>query len=340
LSKVYFKRVPQKDNKAFGEIAKELLKKIAEEADYQWEKTVPIKVHFGEKGNKTFLKPECYDGMIEYLNDHGVDSAFIETNVLYRGARQTSTSHKNLAGSHGFTQLPIIIADGEYGDEYTDVEINKEIIDVCKIGKGFAAYKQYLIVSHFKGHIIAGFGGAMKQLAMGFASRGGKLAQHSKMIPEVEASECTNCGMCAKKCSFDAIEIGDVALVDKVKCSGCAGCIAVCPVGAIKFDWNGKNFKEKIAEYAYGASVGKQNIYISFLTDITKECDCMGTVMEPITEDIGIFVGWDPVAIDAACLDLLQEESGHHHFDSGRKTIDHAVKIGLGSKEYQLIEVE
>lgn len=338
MSKVYFKRVETKDYQTLSTAAKELLVSIVEETGHQFAKEVPIKVHFGERGNKTYIPAECYGDVIQYLKEHNVAPSYIETNVLYRGSRTTKEIHEKTARDHGFTNLPIIIADGEAGEAYEEIVIDKTYFKSCKIGAEYGKYNQFVVMSHFKGHGMAGFGGALKQLAMGFAARGGKLAQHSEISPKVDLSKCITCGLCVKKCDVDAIEILDKAHISPSKCIGCAGCIAVCPVGAIQNSWEGADFKQKVAEYAYGAQKGKDNIYINFLINITEECDCMGQVMKPIANDIGVLASKDPVALDAACLDLLQKEHGTKLFESGRESIVHAVEIGLGSDMYQLIE--
>lgn len=339
MSNVYFIKNSGSDYKELGEDALRLLKKIVSETDHQFEEKVPIKAHFGEKGNKTFIPAKCYDGVINYLEEEGVSTSYIETNVLYGGERTTRDSHIQLAKDHGFTQIPIIIADGERGTQYNEIEINKDYIDKCKIGKVYGDYKQFIVMSHFKGHISAGFGGAMKQLAMGFAARGGKLDQHSGISPSVQAEKCIACGLCIKKCDFDATYMEDTAFIDDSKCVGCAGCMAVCPEGAITSTWGGAHFLEKLAEYAYGASKDKDIIYITFVHNITKECDCVGKPMKKISDNIGVLAGKDPVALDSACLDLVQESSKEKLFDNGRTTLKHAERIGLGTMSYQLIEL-
>lgn len=337
MANVYFKSVTNQNLVDLSKTARFLLEVLVEEEQHVFESRVPLKVHFGEKGNTTYVKPECYSDVIAFLKEKGVDSAFIETNVLYRGARTTEKSHKEIAAAHGFTELPVIIADGAYGEAYEEIQIDKVYFDKCKIGKGFSSFKQFLVMSHFKGHGAAGFGGAIKQLSMGFASRGGKLAQHSGISPKVKSAKCISCGLCIEKCDVDAIEMQDKAYILSDRCVGCAGCIAVCPVGAIQNDWSGEHFKEKVAEYAYAAQLGKDNIYISFLINVTPECDCMGQHMETVAKDIGVFVSKDPVAIDAACLDILQAQSGEKLFEEGRASIRHAVSIGFGTDLYRLI---
>lgn len=339
MSKVYFIKNSESDYNQLGRDALKLLKKIVSETGHRFEKEVPIKVHFGEKGNKTFIPANCYDEIINYLKERKVSPSYIETNVLYRGSRTTTELHIETAKSHGFTQIPIIIADGEIGTEYDEIEINKEYIKKCKIGKGYGKFKQFIVLSHFKGHVTAGFGGALKQLAMGFAARGGKLDQHSGISPVVHPEKCISCGICVSKCNFDAIEILDTAVIDERKCIGCAGCIAVCPQEAIGNRWRSSHFLEKLSEYAYGASKGKDIIYITFVQNITEDCDCIGESMKPIADNIGVLAGKDPVALDTACLDLVQINSGKKLFEIGRQSLIHAEKIGLGTMEYELIEI-
>lgn len=336
MSKVYFIKNSESDYNQLGKDALELLKKVVLETGHKFEKEVPIKVHFGEKGNKTFIPSKCYDEIINYLKEKEVFPSYIETNVLYRGSRTTTEKHIETAKSHGFTQIPIIIADGEIGTDYDEIEINKEYIKKCKIGRGYGSYKQFIVMSHFKGHISAGFGGAIKQLAMGFAARSGKLEQHSGISPVVDAEKCISCGICVDKCDFGAIHNPDTAIIDDSKCIGCAGCIAVCPKGAIKNTWGGSHFLEKLSEYAYGASKDKDIIYITFVHNITKECDCVGTSMKPIIGNIGILAGKDPVALDTACLDLVQKHSSKSLFEKGRQSLEHAEKIGLGTTKYEI----
>lgn len=339
MSKVYFIKNSESDYNQIGKDALELLKKIVSETGHKFEKEVPIKVHFGEKGNKTFIPAKSYDEIINYLKEKGVSPAYIETNVLYRGSRTTTELHIETAKSHGFTQIPIIIADGDIGTEYNEIEINKEHFHKCKIGKGYGRYEQFIVMSHFKGHIAAGFGGALKQLAMGFAARGGKLEQHTNISPIIEAEECIACGICMNKCNYSAIDVTDIAVIDDNKCIGCAGCIAVCPKGAISNSWAGSHFFEKLSEYAYGASKDKEIIYITFVHNITKECDCLGVSMKPIVGNIGILAGKDPVALDTACLDLVQKSSNKKLFEEGRVSLRHGEKIGLGTMQYELIEI-
>ncbi len=338
MKKVYFHPFKGNNPSELSDIAKKILSKIIEEEGVSLKSNMPIKVHFGERGNNTFIPAKTYDGIIEYLQQNGVQTSFIETNVLYRGSRTVRSNHLSVAKEHGFIQIPIVIADGEAGENITEVKIGKEYIDKAYLGGEFANYDGFVVCSHFKGHRLAGFGGAIKQLAMGFACRKGKLMQHTQVSPIVNTEKCVACEVCKDSCDVDAIEVDEYAAIDDDKCVGCAGCIAVCPVGAISNSWVGVDFKERLAEYAYAAQLGKQNIYISFMTNITELCDCVGKEMNTIAEDVGVFASLDPVAIDTCCLDVLQIDHPGL-FDSGRAALEHALKIGFGDGEYQLVEV-
>lgn len=342
MSKVYFKAIDSySKTEEISSAAGELLKKLVEEEKVELEKFIPLKVHFGEKGNNTYIQSKNFAGIINYLKEKEIESAYIETNVLYRGERTTKEKHLKLAEEHGFTELPVIIADGEHGEDFQEVEINKKNFNKCKVGKQIANKKQLIVISHFKGHALAGFGGAIKQLGMGCAARGGKLAQHSNSIPKISFLKCKACSACAKKCPENAITVDKKAKIDKDKCIGCASCMAICPHGAISNSWLAsisKSFNERLAEYAYAAAKNKNNIYITFAFNITKNCDCEGHNMKPVVKDVGVFASTDAVAIDKACLDMLDKNNGRIVFRRGRYTLDYAEKIGLGSKQYELVE--
>lgn len=343
MSKVYFS--PIKNGTSIEEISdkgKEIFEMLVENERIKLEPTIPLKVHFGEKGNETFIAPKNYEGIIQYLQSHHIHSMFIETNVLYRGERTKRENHIQLAHEHGFTQLPIIIADGDHGEEYELVAVNQKNFKTCMLGKEYSKYKQLIVLSHFKGHIAAGFGGAIKQLAMGCASRGGKLAQHSNSIPKVNAIKCKACKVCAIHCPEDAIRFGKKAKIDKELCIGCASCIAVCPYNAISHSWMGsisKSFHEKLAEYALAVHQGRQNIYMNFVMNITRGCDCEGHKMKPFVDDLGIAVSLDPVALDTASIELLNKRDGRKVIKKGLHTLEYAEYIGLGSRSYELIEI-
>ncbi|HOV12967.1 MAG TPA: DUF362 domain-containing protein, partial [Spirochaetota bacterium] len=233
-------------------------------------------------------------------------------------------------------------ADGEHGESFYEVEINKKHFKKCKLGKEFSNYNQYIILSHFKGHMLAGFGGAIKQLAMGFASKGGKLAQHLGIKPKIKSSKCKKCHLCEKRCAENAITIGEKSFIDEDKCVGCGACFTICPhkaitiitlKSAINFLFSKNSFKEKVAEYGYAAQMGKKNIYINFIMNVTAGCDCEPKKMKPITGDIGVLASSDPLAIDQASFDLVKKEGKEF---KGKTLLEYAEKIGLGSRKYVL----
>jgi hypothetical protein len=347
-SKVYFTPINSyKNTIAISNAAQTLLEKIVEEKNIKLEKNIALKVHFGEKGNVTYIKSENYEGIIDYLKEKKCAPSYIETNVLYKGERTFSHTHTKIAKEHGFTQLPIIIADGDHGENYTEIKINQKHFESCKIGTEFVKRKQLIVLAHFKGHILAGFGGAIKQLSMGCAARGGKLAMHAQSKPIINPLACKKCLTCTKHCPTDACIISKIPHIDYKKCIGCANCIAVCPHDAVKINWAStlpKEFHEKLAEYALAATLDengnkKELIFVNFVFNITKHCDCDGSKMDTIAKDIGVLASTDPVALDKACLDMLRKNENKKLF-SGDHTLDYAKKIGLGTTKYELIEIK
>lgn len=336
-SKVYFSKLSQ-------EGIKKLTQLLIENEPVK-DKRTAIKVHFGEKGNSRFVSPDYIQTIIDVLREQTNDYFLTDTNTLYRGMRTNATNHKQIAEEHGFGKLntPIVIADGEDGTDETTIPLNFKHFKNAKIGRAIAEADTMIVVSHFKGHILYGFGGALKNLAMGGASRAGKLAMHSKISPVV-GEGCTKCGICAENCDVDAIEISEEGAKITDACIGCSQCIAVCPYGVIKVPWHGATpfeAMERGAEYAYAVTQNKKCLYLTFINNVTKDCDCL-TDSEIIGKDVGIVAGFDPVALDKAAYDLLKENnSGRDIFQEagnpdGTRIINYAEELGLGSTEYEL----
>lgn len=347
MSKVYFRKV--KNGPAAGEantVVRDLLGAITKEENITFEKTVPLKVHFGERGNVTFIRPENYDGIIDFLVERVVETFFIETNVMYAGSRHRKDLHLKTACEHGFTRIPVVIADGNFGEDYSEVEINKSRFKTCKLGKEFLKYRQLIVVSHFKGHMFAGFGGAIKQLSMGFASKGGKIAMHMGTKPRIRSGKCGKCGLCLSVCNENAITINaKKSFIDHDRCVGCGACVGACPRGAasvvsVKGALRGLGFGsdliENMAEYALAAHRGRKNIYVNFNMNITSNCDCDSRKMKPLMKDIGVFASLDPVAIDKACWDTVAERGRKF---KGARIFTCAEKTGLGSSAYEIKEI-
>ncbi len=303
-------------------------------------KKVAVKVHFGERGCTTYLDPKLVKKVYDKIISLGKEATLVECNVLYKGSRTNSAEHIKTAEEHGFDGMNIDILDGEDGSEF--IEING-----CKIGKGLKKYDSLVVISHFKGHSMTGFGGAIKNLGMGLGSRAGKLDMHSAIKPFI-SEKCTGCGVCIKHCNAGAITfVNGKAVIDKAKCEGCAMCVAVCNSDAVVTPWDGRpseGLQKRTAEYACSAlSLFSNPIFINVLENITEECDCFDYAQKPIMQDVGILAATDIVAIDKASLDLANKFSASK-FNQINKTnkdkqIEVAEELSLGSSKYQLIEL-
>lgn len=307
---------------------------------------VGIKVHFGERGCNTYMDPQIVKKVYDKVTSLNYTAKLIETNVLYKGSRTDATSHKKVALEHGFDFADIHILDGEKGEEFIEVPLESAVVDKAKLGAGLKEYDSLIIITHFKGHSFAGYGGVFKNLGMGFGSRAGKLHMHASVNPTINQNTCTACGLCVKGCDFDAITIEEKANVDQDKCTGCAMCIAICPVNAVNIPWGtstNENLQKKIIDYSEGVFkvVSIENcIFINIANNITKECDCMGISQKPLMEDVGIFGGYDPVAIDKACLDKVDENFMNMNPHDKMLQTEYAQQKGLGNVEYDLVELD
>ena len=326
-----------------------------------------IKLHFGELGNDTFIKPVYVRQIVDLVRNISGKPFLTDTNTMYIGSRHNATDHIITAIRHGFAyavvDAPVIIADGLTGNNYAEVPIRGKHFSSVKIARDILDSQAMIVLSHVKGHALAGFGGAIKNLAMGCAPPLGKRDQHQGMQAEVCDADCIGCGYCLTQCPFQAISMkNEKAFVDKSICYGCSACLQVCPEHVISFMWKRDVpvFLERMAEYALGAVAGLKEkvLYISFLTDITPDCDCVPWSDSPIVPDIGFLASTDPVAIDAAALDLINAEKGlecsslhcHHEpgenkftgvweYVEGRHIVEYGHSIGLGSKDYSLVEL-
>jgi len=312
--------------------------------------SVAIKVHFGEKGNTRYVSPGHIRPVIEALAPFKGRLSLTDANTLYRGMRLNATDHMMIAKEHGFEALKtkIVIADGQAGEEEEEITIPGRIFSRVKIARHIARANAVIAISHFKGHILFGFGGAIKNLGMGCGSRAGKLEMHSKIKPYVNA-DCISCGQCVENCPADAISMqeGEKALIDPDRCIGCAECIAICCNEAIEVPWHGATsfeVMERCAEYALGAGKGKTRVCVNFVHHLTKDCDCMPD-SEVIGKDVGLVASADPVACDQASFDLVLKK--HQNVDIFKKAthVDgthitrYGTAIGLGETDYRLVEL-
>jgi len=307
---------------------------------------VAIKVHFGEPGNTAYLKAENVKPIFEKLKTMGTKPFLTDANTLYKGMRANAVDHINSAKLHGYDFAPVIIADGLNGKDYVKVKINGTHFKEVNIGSAAAHADAIMVMTHFKGHELTGFGGTLKNLGMGFGSRSGKQRMHADVRPEVDGTKCTGCGTCIKWCPAEAITLkDDIAVIDRNKCIGCAECVVTCPADSIEISWSGTpdSVQEKIAEYSLGAVKDKRCAYFSFINNVSPNCDCYNFNAPPIVKDVGVLASMDPVAIDQASLDLVEKTAGLDIIKKTWPNIDHSVqlehaqKIGLGYRKYDLI---
>ncbi|MBO5476759.1 MAG: DUF362 domain-containing protein [Clostridia bacterium] len=286
-AKVYFTKeiTPESVVKMFEVLNKELPGKVA------------VKVHSGEKGNQNYLRPEFLKQIIEHVN-----GTIVECNTAYEGQRNTTEKHKELMKEHGWSEIfDVDILDAEGPDLVLDIPIGK-VITKNYVGKNIEKYDAMLVVSHFKGHPMGGYGGALKQLSIGVASSYGKAYIHG--------------------------------------------------AGNVEKIWTSDHdkFLESMADAASSVvNYFKDNIaYINIMCNMSVDCDCCAVAEDPCMKDIGILASLDPVALDKACVDLVynSKDPGRDHLveriesRNGTHTIDVAAEIAVGTKEYEIIEVE
>lgn len=277
------------------------------------DKFVAVKIHFGEAGNLAYLRPNYAAHLCSMIRERGGKPFLTDSNTLYSGSRSNAVDHLKCAMENGYNPLSaganVIIADGIKGTEYREIPINGKYCPSPKIGSAIADADIVISMTHFKGHEQTGFGGVLKNLGMGSASRGGKLELHSSSKPVINRENCKGCGVCVKNCSHGAISFDTFhkAIIDYDKCVGCGQCVALCQFdGAVLKDWDGTEILNfKIAEYAKAVIEGKPNFHISFIVNVSPECDCWCHNDAAIIPDLGIAASLDPVALDQACADMV-----------------------------------
>lgn len=371
-SKVYFTNL-RSNQKSLLDKMENLLNKAGFEEIISPDDLVAIKIHFGETGNLAYIRPQYVRRAVDMVKRQGAKPFLTDANTLYRGTRSNSVDHIETAIANGFDYAvvgaPLLIADGLTGKDYIKIPVKGKHFNEVHIGSAAVHADAMVVMTHFKGHELTGFGGNIKNIGMGLGSRSGKQQMHSDVLPHVREEKCTGCGKCSHWCPVDAIEMlpfeGNKAKrkasIHEDKCYGCGECMVTCPFGAIKPNWKTtpEALQEKMAEYALGAIQGKENksMFISFVMDISPLCDCVGHNDMPIVQNIGMLASLDPVALDMACADMVNAmpalpgsvlegvKAGEDKFSAmhpgvkWRTQLEHAAAIGLGTMEYEIIEV-
>ena len=373
-SVVYFTDFRTKLGEGLPTKLKRMLKEAGIDKIDMNKKFVAIKMHFGELGNLSFLRPNYAKAIADIVKEKGGRPFLTDCNTLYPGSRKNALEHLYCAWENGFTPMtvgcPVIIGDGLKGTDDITVSVEGgEYIKEAKIGRAIMDADIFISLNHFKGHEMAGFGGAIKNSGMGSASRAGKKDQHANGKPKINEKRCTGCKRCLRECANDALEFDSASKkmsINHEKCVGCGRCLGSCNFDAISFsNWAAtKDLNLRMAEYAKAVIDGRDNFHISLVVDISPNCDCHNENDAPILPNIGMFASFDPLALDQACVDacLRQEplpnsqladnmakpefEDRHDHFENTtpeaeyKTCLEHAEKIGIGSRQYELVIIK
>ena len=373
-SRVYFTDFR---TKAFGDGLPAKLQKLIKKAgiaDLDLDgKFVAIKMHFGELGNISYLRPNYARAVVDVVKELGGKPFLTDCNTLYPGSRKNALEHLECAWQNGFTPLtvncPILIGDGLKGTDDVEVPVDGgEYIRTAKIGRAIMDADVFISLTHFKGHEVTGFGGTIKNIGMGCGSRAGKQEQHCNGKAEIAADKCRGCRRCQRECANNGLAYDEATHKMHVTehCVGCGRCLGACNFDAINFARRGANadLNRRMAEYAKAVVDGRPAFHVNVVVDVSPYCDCHGGNDAPMLPDIGIFASFDALAVDQACVDacLAQEPlpntqlsermekedfcDHHDHFENVtpnaeyKTCLEHAEKIGLGHRQYELIKVQ
>ncbi len=381
-SKVFFCDMRAVPKRGMLDKLQELLEHLEMSKQLTKNMLVGVKLHFGEKGNTAYIHPVMVARVIQHLKNLETKPFLTDCNTLYGGTRSDAPTHLVTAITNGFAYsvvgAPVVIADGLRGEASVEVALDNPACPKVYIGQQILAADALVVLTHFKCHELTGFGGAIKNLGMGCASRRGKLLQHSEISPVIDPAKCIACGECIRRCPAGAIRLlkraadepapegslkpDSKAVTMNEKCIGCADCLLICQEEAIKIEWNAQvpTLLKRLAAHAWAAVKDKPDkcFYINFITNVSPACDCYPFQDAPIVADIGIAASTDPVAVDAACADLVNAAPGlassclkHAHAPGKDKFRDiypeidwnlqlaEAEAIGLGSREYELVRI-
>lgn len=372
-AKVYFTDFRTKSGEGLPSKLKRLIRAAEIQQIDMAGKFVAIKMHFGELGNLGFLRPNYAKAVVDIVKELDGNPFLTDCNTLYPGSRKNALEHLYCAWENGFTPLtvgcPILIGDGLKGTDDIIVPVpDGEYIKEAKIGHAIMDADILISLTHFKGHEMAGFGGAIKNIGMGCGSRAGKKDQHSNGKPRIDSKLCRGCRRCQRECANEGLVFDEQTKkmsIHAAQCVGCGRCIGACNFDAISFahDAAVKEMNCRMAEYAKAVLKGRPHFHISLVVDITPYCDCHSENDVPILPNIGMFASFDPLALDQACVDaclraeplpnsqLTERMSAHDfqdhhdHFENTtpnaeyKTCLAHAEKIGLGTRDYQLITI-
>ena len=364
--------------KAFGDGLPTKLKKLMKKAGIGQidmdGKFVAIKMHFGELGNVSYLRPNYARAVVDVVKKLGGKPFLTDCNTMYPGSRKNALEHLYCAWENGFTPLtvgcPILIGDGLKGtDDIAVPVVGGEYVQAARIGRAIMDADVFISLTHFKGHEMTGFGGAIKNIGMGCGSRAGKTEQHSGGKASIDPAKCRGCRMCLKECANDALSFDartKKTRVNEDNCVGCGRCLGACNFDAIAFTNFAANelLNRRMAEYTKAVVDGRPCFHVSLVVDVSPNCDCHGENDVPILPDLGMFASFDPLALDQACVDACLQApplpgsqlaanlakrgfvDRHDHFTNStpasewRTCLEHAEKIGLGTRDYELIRMK
>ncbi|MEK7814000.1 MAG: DUF362 domain-containing protein [Candidatus Desantisbacteria bacterium] len=360
-SKVYFMNMRADfEENSFAKFQK-MMKKLPIEDMIKPGEMTAIKLHFGEQGTFAYIHPVWVREVVETIKKRNANLFLTDTTSLYAGGRSYAVTHIETALSHGFAypciNAPIIISDGLKGQDGVKVVIDKNHFKDVSIASGIYHADSMIVLTHFKGHVLSGFGGALKNIGMGCADKAGKYKMHLGATPMIKPELCKRCLLCVSSCPGKAISLTEQApQVDSKHCLGCGQCFSFCKNGVFKINWDSTQpdtVIEKMVEFAYGALLNKDGrvFFINFLLNITPGCDCLPFSDACIVPDIGIALSLDPVALDQASVDMVNQQHlsmDVHHEDkfltlypqiNWQRQLEYAQEIGLGRRDYELIMV-
>ena len=374
-AKVYFSDFR---TKAFGDGLPTKLKKLIKKAGVKSlsmeGKFVAIKLHFGELGNISYLRPNYSRAVADVVKELGGKPFLTDCNTMYPGSRKNALEHLSCAWENGFTPLtvgcPILIGDGLKGTDDIEVPVvGGEYVKAAKIGRAIMDADVFISLTHFKGFEMTGFGGAIKNIGMGCGSRAGKAEQHFSGKAEIDEAKCRGCQICLKECANNGLAFDAEAKkmrVNEENCVGCGRCLEACNFDAIAFANFAANelLNRRMAEYTKAVLDGRPCFHISLVVDVSPNCDCHGENDVPILPNLGMFASFDPLALDQACVDACLKATPmpgsqlfrnmakpdfadhHDHFINStpesewRACLEHAAKIGVGTRNYKLVIVK